>query len=134
VNIRNRTGLVGFLLALSTLSLPSATQAATSQAHSIEARLSRLSSAVRERMNQLPDTTEEPSLQALGWADGRGSRAWVNSRVGGWADGHGGGFGNARPWRNGWADGGGFFNSRPGWGNGGSFINSRPGGSFLNRR
>jgi len=121
VNISNKTGLVGFLLALSAFGLTSTAQAASDP---IEARLSRLSSAVRERVNQLPSGTADPSLQALGWGDG-GGRGWVNSRVGGWGDGRGGSFVNARPWGNGWSDGGSFFNSRPRWGNGGSFFNRR---------
>jgi len=124
VNIRNKTGLVGFLLALSAFGLTSTAQAASDEANPIEARLNRLSSAVRERVNKLPEGTADPSLQALGWGDGRG-RGWVNSRVGGWGDGRGGSFVNARPWRNGWSDGGSFFNSRPRWGNGGGFLNRR---------
>jgi rSAM-associated Gly-rich repeat protein len=122
VNISNKTGLVGFLLALSAFGVNTTAQAASDNSNPIEARLNRLSSAVRERVNQLPEGTADPSLQALGWGDGRG-RGWVNSRVGGWGDGRGGGFVNARPWRNGWSDGGSFFNSRPSWGNGGSFLN-----------
>jgi len=82
VNISNKTGLVGFLLALSAFGLTSTAQAASD-----------------------------------------GNRGWGNSRVGGWVDGRGGSFVNARPWRNGWSDGGGFFNSRPRWGNGGGFLN-----------
>jgi rSAM-associated Gly-rich repeat protein len=122
VNISNKTGLVGFLLALSAFGVTTTAQAASDHANPIEARLNRLSSAVRERVNQLPEGTADPSLQALGWGDGRG-RAWVNSRVGGWGDGRGGGFGNVRPWRNGWGDRGSFYNTRPSWGNGGSFLN-----------
>ncbi len=125
MKITNRTGLVGFFLVLAALSTAttSTAQAPTEQPKTIEARLSRLSSAVRERANQLPNPSEEPTLQALGWGDGRGGRGWVNSRRGGWGDGFGGSFVNVNPWRNGWADGGGFYNFRPGWINGGSFIN-----------
>lgn len=122
MNISNKTGLVGFLLALSAFGLTSTAQAASEEANPIEARLSRLSSAVRERVNQLPEGTADPSLQALGWGDG-GNRGWGNSRAGGWVDGRGGSFVNSRPWRNGWSDRGGFFNSRPRWGNGGGFLN-----------
>lgn len=134
MNFQNRSGLVGFLLVISALTVPTMAQATGDRPATVEARLSRLSATVRERVEQLPEPAEDPTLQALGWADGRGRAGWVNSRVGGWADGHGGSFGNARPWRNGWSDGGGFWNSRPGWTNGGGFWNSRPGGSFLNRR
>ena len=47
MNISNKTGLVGFLLALSAFGLTSTAQAASEEANPIEARLSRLSSAVR---------------------------------------------------------------------------------------
>jgi rSAM-associated Gly-rich repeat protein len=134
MNITNRTGLVGFLLILAALNVPSSAEATTEQPATIEARLSRLSSAVRERVNQLPNPEEDPTLQAFGWADGSRNRGWVNGRVGGWTDGHRGSFVNARPWGNGWSDFGRFNNFRPGWLNGSSFGNARPGGGFLNRR
>ncbi|MEG3437564.1 GrrA/OscA1 family cyclophane-containing rSAM-modified RiPP [Pannus brasiliensis CCIBt3594] len=133
MNFQNRSGLVGFLLVISALSVPATAQATGDRPATVEARLSRLSAAVRERAEQLPESAEDPTLQALGWGDGRGG-TWVNSRAGGWADGRGGAFGNARPWRNGWADGGSFWNSRPGWVNGGSFANRSGGGGFINRR
>ncbi len=65
MNISNKTGLVGFLLALSAFGLTSTAQAASDEANPIEARLSRLSSAVRERVNQLPSGTADPSLQRV---------------------------------------------------------------------
>jgi rSAM-associated Gly-rich repeat protein len=125
VNISNTTGLVGFLLVLSTLSISASAEAAATPLNTIEARLSRLATTVRERAEQLPESTENPDLLAIGWADGRG---------GAWGNGGGGGFINSRPWRNGWADGGGFWNSRPAWRNGGSFVNRGGGGGFINRR
>ncbi len=45
------------------------------------------------------------------WGDGRRG-GWVNGRRGGWVDGTGGSFANVNPWRNGWGDGGGFYNYR----------------------
>ncbi|MGD1806697.1 GrrA/OscA1 family cyclophane-containing rSAM-modified RiPP [Dapis sp. BLCC M126] len=45
------------------------------------------------------------------WGDGRRG-GWVNGRRGGWVDGRGGSFANVNPWRNGWRDGGGFYNYR----------------------
>mgnify|MGYP002777016023 CR=1 FL=1 len=134
MDINNKTGLVGFLLILAALSIPATAQATPEQPTTIEARLSRLSSAMRERIEQLPSPEQDPTLQAIGWGDGRGNRGWVNSRVGGWADGSRGSFANARPWRNGWSDFGRFYNYRPSWLNGGGFGNVRPGGGFLNRR
>ncbi|WP_026735899.1 GrrA/OscA1 family cyclophane-containing rSAM-modified RiPP [Fischerella sp. PCC 9605] len=132
MTITTGTGLVGFLLALSALSVPPA-QVTTNQtltqysASTIEARLNRITTAIRERQTQRQGFSESgiEKLIAAGWADGDGKdwvngrgrgwadgdgRDWVNSRVGGWGDGHGGGFANANPWRNGWADGGGFYN------------------------
>jgi len=116
LNITTRTSFVGFLLALSALSVPSATAPNGSIGQStgqstIEARLSRLSSVLRERSNQLPDSALAPDQRiALGWGDGSG-RDWVNGRGGGgWADGHRGDWVNGRNWRNGWSDGGSFWN------------------------
>jgi rSAM-associated Gly-rich repeat protein len=128
VPIRNHTGLVGFLLALSTLGIASKAQGATdSPPTTVEARLSRLSQALRERSSEFAasDLPLEGDLLARGWADGRGNRGWVDGRRGGWVNGHGGSFVNSNPWRNGWLDRGGFFNHRPGWLNGGSFLNRR---------
>lgn len=132
MNITTRTGLVGFLLALSALNVPPATAAtdSTIPEHSIatiEGRLNRITAAIRERKNQVQGSSEfaMEKLIAIGWADGHGrdwvngrgrgwadgdGKDWVNSRVGGWGDGHGGSFANVNPWRNAWADGGGFYN------------------------
>lgn len=48
-----------------------------------------------------------------GWADGAGNRGWADTaRGGGWGNAGAGTFVNVNnPWRNGWADGGGFFNT-----------------------
>ncbi|MFQ4144019.1 GrrA/OscA1 family cyclophane-containing rSAM-modified RiPP [Chlorogloeopsis sp. ULAP02] len=132
MKITTRTGLVGFLLALSTLNVPPATAATNrtitnNSTSTIEERLNRITTAIRERQTQLQGSSQFDMelLVAVGWADGDGKdwangrgrgwadgdgRDWVNTRVGGWGDGHGRGFANAHPWRNGWADGGGFYN------------------------
>ena len=112
MDITTRTSFVGFLLALSALSVSSATAPNVLVGQStIETRLSRLSSVLRERANQLPNTALTPDQRiALGWGDGRG-RDWVNGRGGGgWVDGHRGDWVDGRNWRNGWADGGSFWN------------------------
>lgn len=112
LDITTRTSLVGFLLALSALSAPSAIATAPSTTQpTIDARLTRLSTVLRERANQLPDSALTPDQRiAIGWADGSG-RDWVNGRGGGgWADGRNGDWVNRNNWRNGWADGGGFWN------------------------
>jgi rSAM-associated Gly-rich repeat protein len=117
LKITTRTSLVGFLLAISALNVPTATaateQAGTPVQQTIEERLTKLTAAIGERKSQLPDSAlSEPEQRlARGWADGNG-RDWVNGGRRGWADGHGGGWVNANPWRNGWADGGGFYNYR----------------------
>ena len=129
MDINTRTSLVGFLLAVSALSLPAAaanspTPEIEATPQTVESRLSRLTEAIRERTQQLPETSAFTSDEiALGWGDGRGGRrGWVDTRRGGWLNGNRGGFANRNPWRNGWGDRGGFFNTRP-WGNSGSFIN-----------
>lgn len=112
LNITTRTSLVGFLLALSALSASNANATILPIGQpTIEARLTRLSTVIQERANQLQNSTLAPEQRvALGWADGRG-RDWVNGRGGGgWADGRGGDWVNRSNWRNGWADGGGFWN------------------------
>ncbi|WP_035140461.1 GrrA/OscA1 family cyclophane-containing rSAM-modified RiPP [Fischerella sp. PCC 9605] len=140
----NQAGLVGFLLTLATLNVSTATvspplSSINYSQQTVEDRLTRITTAIRGRENQLPNAPQSflNQLVAIGWADGHG-RDWVNGRIGGWGDGHGGGFANVNPWRNGWGDAGGFYNYRPGWVNGG-FVNYRPGwvnsggGGFLNR-
>jgi rSAM-associated Gly-rich repeat protein len=121
MNISTKAGLVGLVMALATVTANSAIAAntptesdQTSPKSSVEARLNRISAALRERESQMSEPLAEQveQLQAL----------WVN--------GGGGGFLN-NTWRNGgWRDGGGFFNNR----GGGGFVNRRGGGGFLNRR
>ncbi len=133
MEIQTRTSLVGFLIALSALAAPA--MAATTDAApastplKIGDRLSRLTNALQDRTTQLDNLPEtHPALllargwadgnrgdwangRGRGWADGNRGGGFANTRVGGWGDGAGGGsFANANPWRNGWADGGGFYN------------------------
>lgn len=139
MNINTKTSLVGFLLALATLNIPS-TATTTNEVGksvpkpSIEQRLNRLNAAIRAREEQLPESSQNKNsfTVAQGWADGR-DREWVNGRRGGWGDGHNGGFANVKPWRNGWSDGGGFYNYNP-WRNGAGWVNGRDGGGFANVR
>lgn len=134
MEIPSRPGLVALLLILAALNLPDAqaTAAMTGTAGAVGTptigdRLTRLTATLREREAQVDVTDPPPELVAIGWGDGSRGRGWVNSRVGGWGDGRGPSFANFNPWRNGWADGGGFYNYRPG----GGWLNG--GGSFVNR-
>ncbi|HIK17975.1 MAG TPA: rSAM-associated Gly-rich repeat protein [Leptolyngbyaceae cyanobacterium M33_DOE_097] len=123
MNITTYTGLVGFFLALSALHVSEAaamsypTAAATDTTHSsqtVESRLTRLTEAIRQREALLPEGTTTPSemLIAIGFANGGGGGGFANrSGGGGFANGGGGGgFVNINPWRNAWANGGGFLN------------------------
>lgn len=111
MKISSKAGLVGLLMALSTITAQAATAAANPSeqqaeldSQKVQSRLARLSAILRQREGQLPVpmAAEVEQLQAI----------WVN--------GGGGGFLNRR-WPNGWRDGGGF-------------LNNRGGGGFLNRR
>jgi rSAM-associated Gly-rich repeat protein len=84
-----------------------------SSEQTVESRLSRLTELIREREQQLDaDPLSADELLAKGFLDGD-DRGWRRSRHSGWADGaHGGDFRNSNPWRNGWRDGGSFFNWR----------------------
>lgn len=119
MNITTRTGLVGFFLALSTLpisggiaapSQPPNSSASPDSAQPIESRLTRLTAAIRQRENLLPQeaTTSIEILMARG--------AWGNGGGGGFANRAGrGGFANS-------SGGGGFVNGG-GFRNGGGFWN-----------
>jgi rSAM-associated Gly-rich repeat protein len=103
LNISTKTGLVGFFLALGALNIPTANAIVkTPVSITIESRLSRITETLRERENQLQEKPEvlKPGEQIAG-AWGNGSGGFVNRG--------GGGGGN---WRNSWADGGRFINSR----------------------
>lgn len=151
MNIHTNAGLVGLLLALSALQIPSAiaiTQPTdpNPSSNQVELRLHRLTVALREREAQLQNAPLPEHGEMLlagwvngsngrgavvtpagrGWGNGAGDRGWVNTAVGGGFRNSGGGFVN-NPWRNAWSNGGGFFNQ----GSGGGFVN-RGGGTFWN--
>lgn len=108
-------GWTAFLVAIASLtsSPASALTPHTQASNSVESRLARLQSTFQTKAAEIPmESTAEPTDVALGWANGRGGRGFVNGRRGGWGDGYRGGFGNINPWRNGWRDGGGFYNRR----------------------
>ncbi|MEB3312364.1 MAG: GrrA/OscA1 family cyclophane-containing rSAM-modified RiPP [Snowella sp.] len=132
MNIQTQMSWASFLVALSAFNLPvdaaiapPASLTAPTHSASIEGRLSRISATLKAKESQLPEATETQAPTegpiALGWGNG-GRGTFVNSRRGGWGDRYGGGgFVNVNPWRNGWRDGGSFWNR--GW----------PNGSFWNR-
>lgn len=105
MNITTRSGLVGFLLALSALSVPTASATSsqpslpTDAAQTIEGRLSRLSDAIRQRESALPENSAMPAdlVARSAWGNG-GGRGFIN-----------GGFRNGG-WLNGFRNGGGFYN------------------------
>ena len=137
------TSWLGFLVTLSALNIPAVTAInppTTSSNSSIyqplESRLYRLSTTLKARENSISDTPlKKLDDVAIGWADGRGSRGFVNLNRGGWGNGYRGGFANRNPWRNGWGDRGGFRNyGGGGFANrGGGFANRSGGGGFVNR-
>lgn len=111
-------GLVGLLIAMSTIN-PQAkattpNQISTQSPPTIEDRLSKITATVRERENQLQETSfplDEEKMIAGAWRNGNG-RGWVNGVRRGWADGDGRGWVNRNSWRDGWRDGGSFWNYR----------------------
>ncbi len=136
------TSWLSFLVTLSALNIHASyaidSSSATATSQSLESRLSRISSTLKLKENQLPNSPLKPDNVAIGWGDGRGSRGFVNTNRGGWGNGNrGGGFVNVNPWRNGWRDYGGFRNYGGGGGGfvnrGGGFRNYGGGGGFRNR-
>ncbi len=121
----NRAGFLGLLLVLSAITAPGALAASSS--NSIDARLSRISAALRERQQPLPEGAE----QAANPEDARLAFGFLNGPGLGWGNAPGyGGFGNAPYYGGGGGflnGGGGFGNYRPAWGNGG-FVNGWRGG------
>jgi rSAM-associated Gly-rich repeat protein len=113
LNIETKTSLVGFLLALSTLTVADQAQAnsqigaiANSNNTSIEGRLQRLTNLMKNTADNMDvnNNLPQPESKLAAWGNGRGR---------GWADGGGGGaWINGNNWRNGWGDGGGFLNRR----------------------
>ncbi|WRH66585.1 MAG: GrrA/OscA1 family cyclophane-containing rSAM-modified RiPP [Planktothrix sp. GU0601_MAG3] len=121
MEISTKIGLVGFFLALSALNIPAANATVkATESTTIESRLSRITETLKQRENQLPQTSEAPQpgeqIARGAWGNG-GGRGWVNRGGGGrWGDGRswldGGGWRNGNNWRNGWGDGGRFVNFR----------------------
>ncbi|MEB3312365.1 MAG: GrrA/OscA1 family cyclophane-containing rSAM-modified RiPP [Snowella sp.] len=116
MNIKTQMGWASFLVALSAFNLPTdaaiPSPTSLSVPSSIESRLSRISETLKAKESQLPQAVETPTDGpiALGWGNGSGGK-FVNTRGGGWGDRYGGGgFANVNPWRNGWRDGGSFYN------------------------
>jgi rSAM-associated Gly-rich repeat protein len=115
----NQTSWIGFLITIAALNAPSV-EAITTQpsptnsanSNALESRLARLAATLKDKENQVSSANQLPSPPevALGWANGSGGRGFANAGRVGWGDGYRGGFANVHPWRNGWADGGGFYN------------------------
>ncbi|UFP94747.1 GrrA/OscA1 family cyclophane-containing rSAM-modified RiPP [Gloeobacter morelensis] len=131
MKVSNGISLVGFFLALSGLKAPEVQAIVYPQEtvpRTVEGRLARIAGALAECSHGL-DGQQLPVLDllAFGFANraGGGGFGNVGSRYGGgvgFANRAGpGAFVNARPsWRNGWADGGSFYNryypnGAPGW-------------------
>ncbi len=117
--MKTQMGWTAFLVALSTLSTVSVDAASiplNSSKSAIEGRIARINSALKTQTGNV----DAPLDLLAVWGNGAGGRGFANARGGGgWVNAAGGGgFANANPWRNGWADGGGFVNTR-----GGSFVN-----------
>lgn len=117
-----KIGLVSLLMAMSTVNPPveatTANQANTESTPTIEDRLGKITATVRERENQLEDTAKqavEGIIIAGAWGNGN-ARGWVNGGGGGWANSggwrNGNNWGNGNSWRDGWRDGGSFYNYR----------------------
>ncbi len=127
MSINTRSGLFAFLMVLATLQVPAGQASAGAGAEapgnpttagSIEARLQRISAALRDRELQA-------GIDAAPGADLRLAAGFVNGGRGGWGNSRYGGFGNAHPYYGG---GVGFLNGNGGFRNGG-FLN---GGGFRN--
>ena len=122
MSINTRSGLFAFLMVLATLQIPAGQ--ASAGAGSIEARLQRISAALREQGLQGDMDATAPG------ADLRLAAGFVNGGRGGWGNSRYGGFGNAHPYYGG---GVGFLNGNGGFRNGGfrngGFLN---GGGFRN--
>ncbi len=130
MKLSTKSSWVGFLLALSTLNIPTANATENIPLQpTVENRLNRITQTIREKEEQLQNFSDfEPDRIAVGWSDRKGgswvnargrrgwgdgkNRGWVNGNRGGWKDGKGGSFANVNPWRNGWGDRGGFYNRR----------------------
>ncbi len=136
MSINTRSGLFAFLMVLATLQIPAGQASAGAGAEapgnpapagsitgSIEARLQRISAALRKQQLQ-------GGMEAAAETDLRLAAGFVNGGRGGWGNSRYGGFGNAHPYYGG---GVGFLNGNGGFRNGGfrngGFLN---GGGFRN--
>ena len=136
MSINSRSGLFAFLMVLATLQIPAGQASAGAGAEapgnpasagsitgSIEARLQRISAALRKQQLQ-------GGMEAAAETDLRLAAGFVNGGRGGWGNSRYGGFGNAHPYYGG---GVGFLNGNGGFRNGGfrngGFLN---GGGFRN--
>lgn len=127
MNVNNRSSWLGFMVALTAIGVAAPSAIAKISNSPLENRLANLNAALQQRASQLP-SQEKPNTEIAGFANGGGGGFGNARRGGGFANGGGGGFGNAR--RGGWADGSGggsFVNLnnpwRNGWGDGGGFVN-----------
>jgi len=128
MDINNRSSWMGFVIALTALgSLASAGQATEVPGASsgLEARLANLNTALLQRASTLAteNSVPRPGPDVVagfanrsgggGFANRGGGGGFANRSGGGGSFNNvrgGGGFVNVNPWRNGWADGGGFVN------------------------
>ena len=98
---------ISFIVALSTLNLPAKAKShqvdpiSPENSQLLENRLAKIAATLKERENQIPESSIlKKTIELAG--------GWVKGRRGGFANGPGGGFLNRR----GWTDGGGFLNRR----------------------
>jgi rSAM-associated Gly-rich repeat protein len=133
LNIASHAGLLGFLLSLSALSIP--TSNAMNQPNpspSIEGRLNRITAVIRQRETQLQNAAKpgEDMLIARGFADGSAGGSFNQGARFGTATGPGGStFNDAHPAYGGaagWRDTGGFADGVSG---GATFGNGAYGGA-----
>ncbi len=126
MNYASRSSVVGFILALSALSIPGQASATMPNKSgfqsvdgnlSIESRLTRISKAIRALEKNFPDGSlvdagSELDVIAGAW----GNRGAFANGGGGWANAggfrNGGGFLNGGGFANGFRNGGGFYNYR----------------------
>ncbi len=135
MKITTTAGLVGFLLALSTINLSKAeatVQNSTNPSHSsIESRLGRIAKVIREKENEAEgslDSNIEDLYIAGGFANKSGAGGFANGG-GGFANKSGaGGFAN-KSGAGGFANGGGGFANKSGTG---TFANKSGAGGFAN--
>ncbi|MCP9771539.1 rSAM-associated Gly-rich repeat protein [Synechococcus sp. Tobar12-5m-g] len=137
MTITSRAGMLGVLISLTVLALPSAWATGTGNpaaTGTIEARLSRIATALRERQGGIDGPT--PASAHRQGPDQHIAAGFVNGRYGGAVRGPGGGgFVNGHPYYGGASrgfvnGGGGFVNGAYG---GGGFLNAAPrGGVFRN--